>query len=137
MAYLHGVYPTEKSETAVSLSTTTQVQVVIGTAPIHMLDNPSEAVNKPILCESKEDCYKKIGYSTDFSKYTLCQSMFASFFKIGVAPVVFVNVLDPEKHNKEVTDKEFVVQDNSILIDDAVILSTLKLTAASNLPRIM
>ena len=45
MAYLHGVYPTEKSETAVSLSTTTQVQVVIGTAPIHMLDNPSEAVN--------------------------------------------------------------------------------------------
>ena len=42
MAYLHGVYPTEKSETAVSLSTTTQVQVVIGTAPIHMLDNPSE-----------------------------------------------------------------------------------------------
>lgn len=132
MAYLHGVYPTEKSETAVSLSTTTQVQVVIGTAPIHMLDNPSEAVNKPILCESKEDCYKKIGYSTDFSKYTLCQSMFASFFKIGVAPVVFINVLDPEKHNKEVTDKEFVVQDNSILIDDAVILSTLKLTAASN-----
>ena len=132
MAYLHGVYPTEKSETAVSLSTTTQVQVVIGTAPIHMLDNPSEAVNKPILCESKEDCYKKIGYSTDFSKYTLCQSMFASFFKIGVAPVVFINVLNPEKHNKEVTDKEFVVQDNSILIDDAVILSTLKLTAASN-----
>ena len=132
MAYLHGVYPTEKSETAVSLSTTTQVQVVIGTAPIHMLDNPSEAVNKPILCESKEDCYKRIGYSTDFSKYTLCQSMFASFFKIGVAPVVFINVLDPEKHNKEVTDKEFVVQDNSILIDDAVILSTLKLTAASN-----
>ena len=39
MAYLHGVYPTEKSETAVSLSTTTQVQVVIGTAPIHMLFN--------------------------------------------------------------------------------------------------
>ena len=75
MAYLHGVYPTEKSETAVSLSTTTQVQVVIGTAPIHMLDNPSEAVNKPILCESKEDCYKKIFQNTHCVNQCLHRSL--------------------------------------------------------------
>ena len=60
MAYLHGVYPTEKSETAVSLSTTTQVQVVIGTAPIHMLDNPSEAVKSLYFAKAKRIVIKRL-----------------------------------------------------------------------------
>ena len=128
--YKHGIYPSEES-TDISVATrTTFAQVVIGTAPVHLLDDPAAAVNEPILCEDMTDCKNKIGYLADFDKFTVCQSAFASFELAGVAPLVFINVLDPEKHFTEVTDAECPINDNAIVIDDDVIVSTLKITVS-------
>ena len=38
-----------------------------------------------------------MGYSDDFRKYTLCQSIDASFRVFNIAPIVCINVLDPNK----------------------------------------
>lgn len=127
--YEHGIYTPEKATEMTSTTKTAFAQVVIGTAPVHMTDNPSAAVNKPILCEDMADCEKKLGYSSDFKKYTVCQAMFASVNQMKVAPLVFINVLDPAKHFTEVAATEKAVTDNSITIEDAVIVSTLKITA--------
>lgn len=123
--YKHGIYPSVTDTEMPSTDKTTVAQVVIGTAPVHLLDDPASAVNKPVLCEELSDCYSKIGYSTNFKKYTLCQSMYLSFFLMGVSPIVFINVLDPEKHFEEVEATEYKISDNSIIIDDDVIVKTL------------
>ena len=53
MAYRHGVYNTEK---ATSLTAPIQgsagLQVIFGTAPIHLTKNPAAAVNTPKLVYS-------------------------------------------------------------------------------------
>ena len=85
------------------------VQVVIGTAPINMLEDPASAVNVPILATKAIEAMEKLGYCTDFSKYTLCQSMYITSNIFQVAPVVYINVLDPEKHKKDLEVTEVTV----------------------------
>lgn len=101
--YKHGVSSSTTSSTSPAAASVAMAQCVIGTAPVHRLDDYSKAVNTPVLCESIDDCKALIGYSTDFSKYTLCQSMYINFIRFGVAPVVFINVLDPATHKKSGT----------------------------------
>lgn len=123
--YKHGIYNTTTDTETSATSSTDIAQVVIGTAPVHMLDDPAGAVNTPIACYSISDCRSKLGYSTDFDKFTLCQSMYLSFLVAKVAPVVFINVLDPTKHFAEVEAKDYAISDNAVVIADDVITSTL------------
>ena len=61
--------------------------------------------NVPIIAYSYKEAAQQLGYSDDFKKYTLCQSIDASFRVLNVAPIILINVLDPKKHkraNKEV-----------------------------------
>ena len=117
--YYHGVrVKEEKDDIAVSLNGSSGLQVVIGTAPINLTDDPSAAVNVPILCNSMDDAKKKLGYSEDFEKYTLCQSMYANFMLYAIAPVVFINVLNPEKHKKENAEKEYSIVNGQAVVDD-------------------
>lgn len=117
--YYHGVRVIEKgTETAVPMTGAAGLQVVIGTAPVNLADNPEVAVNTPVLCSSMEDARKKLGYSDNFKDYTLCQSMYASFIAFAVAPVVFINVLDPEKHKKDNPEKEYKIINRQAKLED-------------------
>lgn len=95
MAVKHGVFVYEDS-TAVSAPITAEnsAQVVIGTAPVYMLDDPEAVTNKPILCQSATEAMEKLGYCTDFATYTLCQSMYVTSKLFRIAPVIYINVLD-------------------------------------------
>ncbi|MFV8147913.1 phage tail sheath family protein, partial [Enterobacter cloacae complex sp.6722787] len=75
------------------------------TAPVNQLEDPASAVNKPIIAYTYAEAVSKIGYSTNFEKYTLSEVIKVAFGIYGVAPVVFINVLDPAKHKKDVTDE--------------------------------
>lgn len=109
MAYKHGVY---NAEQATSLTTPIQgsagLQVIFGTAPIHLAKNPAEAANTPKLCYSFAECQAAVGYSDDFKDFTLCQSVDACFRVFNVAPIILVNVLDPTKaaHTKKNEEAE-------------------------------
>ena len=96
MAYKHGVY---NSEIDTSLTTPIQgsagLQVIFGTAPIHLSADPAKAANTPMLCYSFKECQQAVGYTDDFEKFTLCQSIDACFRVFNVAPIILVNVLDP------------------------------------------
>lgn len=102
MAFQHGVRVQEQATSIVApIEGTTGLQVVFGTAPVNLADDPYSVTNTPVIAYSWSEAVKKLGYSADWKKYTICQSMYASFQLIGVAPVIFVNVLDPEKHKKK------------------------------------
>lgn len=123
--YYHGVrVQEENSELSTPLSGTVGVQVVVGTAPVNLTDNPEQAVNVPVLCRNMREAKEKLGYSNDFAAYTLCQSMYASFRTFAVAPVIFINVLDPKKHRTAAEENDYPVLNGQVRLDKKGILKS-------------
>lgn len=104
MPYLHGAYG-EITESKVQK--TTQADVVaayIGTAPVNLIRGyaAKDLVNMPIKLSNMSDAQNKLGYASDWGKFTLCEA-FAEHFDntVGnVGPIYVVNVLDPDTHRK-------------------------------------
>ena len=111
--YKHGIEVNEKATSFPSpLSTRYGVQVIFGTAPVNLADDPYNASNRPIRVSSFEEAQAALGYSEDWEHYTLCQSMYASFELFQIYPVVFVNVLDPVKHVKSIGPEIYPVENH-------------------------
>lgn len=132
MSYSHGISILE-NPTAIEqpIVSTSGVQVVIGTAPINLSKDIDRVINEPIIAYSWDDAVQKLGYSDDWEKYTLCQSMDANFKRLKVAPVVFINVLDPKEHKTVVTEKVIniidsvgKIEEEGILIDSSFIVKS-------------
>ena len=118
--YYRGVRVIEEgSDRPAPVDGTAGMQVVFGTAPVNLAADPAAAANVPVLCRSMEEAQEKLGYSEDYEKYTLCQSMYASFEASPVSPVVFINVLDPAKHKKDNAEKEYAVINRQEAVEDA------------------
>ena len=104
MPYQHGVRVLEQPTGVVApITGTAGLQVVFGTAPINLAKDPTGVTNKPVIAYSWAEAVEQLGYSDDWESYTLCQAMYASFKLFGVAPVIFVNVLDPVTHKTSVS----------------------------------
>ncbi|TYS66370.1 phage tail sheath family protein [Bacillus infantis] len=126
MVYSHGIDVQENTPFKPVKVVTSGVQIVIGTAPIHLLADPSSAVNKPIVAYTLDDVKKKLGYSYDFEKFTLSEVAYCSFELLKVAPVIFINVLDPGRHKVPVADTSISVTKGMATIDrEGVLLSSL------------
>ena len=128
MTYEHGISVLEReSSTTSPTGVESGIQVVVGTAPIHLTADPYAAVNVPIVAYNWNDAKSKLGYSEDFEKYTLCESMYASFELFKVAPVVFINVLDPAIHKKTGNEKVTFKKGIGTLSAEGILLSSIKL----------
>ena len=135
MAYKHGIYG---REVPTSLVPMTQINaglpVVFGTAPIHLATNPAK-VNEPVLCYKYDEAVQSLGYSDNWADYTLCEFMYSQFALFNMAPVVFVNVLDPAVHKTTVNDQTAEVQEDKMVIlpaTDAVLIPSLKVKSAED-----
>lgn len=121
----HGVYVDEKgTQISKPRVTTTGIQFVVGIAPIHRLADPSKAVNTVIKCESLSEAQAQLGYSEDFATFDLCQAMYMSLSVRKVAPIVFVNVLDPSNasHTKTVAATTVTITDGQGILDEKYML---------------
>lgn len=127
MAYNHRI-DTEELDTqlVVPVQGTSGLQVVFGTAPVNLAEEPEAVVNTPVIINNMPEAQRLLGYSDDFKAYTLCQSMDANFNIFNISPVVFINVLDPKRHKKtltsgenviKVTDKKATITETGILMD--------------------
>ena len=127
MAYNHGIRIEEQATSiGAPITGSAGLQVVIGTAPINLAKDPYSATNTPLIAYSFAEAVSQLGYSDDFKKYTLCQSMDASFRIFNVAPIIFINVLDPKKHKKDNTETSVnVVAKQAKLEEDGILLDTL------------
>ena len=133
MSYKHGAYV---SETPTSVIPPAQIlaglPVVFGTAPINLAADQSY-VNKPFLAYTYAEAVAALGYSDDWVSYTLCEFIKSHFTLFNVAPVVFVNVLDPATHKTAVAAADINMENSVVTITaKGVLLSTLivKLTSA-------
>lgn len=127
MAYNHGIRIEEQATSIVApITGSAGLQVVIGTAPINLAKDPYSVTNVPLIAYSFSEAASQLGYSDDFKKFTLCQSMDASFRIFNVAPIIFINVLDPKKHKKDNTEASVnVVAKQAKLEEDGILLDTL------------
>ena len=132
MAFQHGVRVQEQATSLVApILGTAGLQVVFGTAPVNLAEDPYSVTNTPVIAYSWAEAVKKLGYSQELNalghhKYTLCEAMYASFKLAAVAPVIFVNVLDPAKHKKE-ESKEFEIAENQIVLPLEAIAESVKI----------
>lgn len=121
--YKHGIRTRRvATQLAVPITSDGCLQCVIGTAPVNLAADPYDTVNKPFMFQNKAAAIAALGYSEDFAKYTLCQSMYATFDVFGVAPIVMINVLDPNTHVKAQLSKTYTVTDGKFKIDETGIL---------------
>ena len=121
----HGVYITERETSLISpINGTAGLQVVFGTAPVNLTDDPQGAVNTPVIAYTYAEAAQQLGYSDDWEHYTLCQSMSACFQVFGVSPVIFINVLDPEKHRKALEETEINIAAGSGTVKETGILKS-------------
>ena len=127
MAYNHGIRIEEQATSIVApITGSAGLQVVIGTAPINLAKDPYSVTNVPLIAYSFSEAASQLGYSDDFKKFTLCQSMDASFRIFNVAPIIFINVLDPKKHKKDNTEASVnVVAKQAKLEEDGIFVDTL------------
>lgn len=123
MAFYHGI---KTSEAATSVSTPVQAQVgitfAVGTAPVYMATEGK--INKPVLAYSYKEAVEALGYSDDFENFTLCEVIKSHFQLYGTAPVVFVNVFDPDKHKTAVESAEHTLVDDVVKLPDTAIAAT-------------
>lgn len=131
--YKHGTYG-EYAESIGSVPVKSQtVAVYIGTAPINLVTGYAEKglVNKPILATSYANACAQLGYSEDWETFTLCEAIKAHFNNTlgNAAPVVFINVLDPDVHKGDDTVSTNLTFKNgrATLDSDKIILDTFKL----------
>ena len=129
MPYKHGVYVREvETSLAAPVEGTAGLPVVIGTAPVNLLDDPSQAVNKPLLVHNFKEAVAAIGWSDDFASYTLCEAVSAAFRVLGVGPLILVNVLDPATHKAALTETTIAVSNHAATLTTKGLLIDSSLT---------
>ena len=125
--YFHGV-STRQVDTSVSTPVTADsgLAFVVGAAPAHTVGG---AVNDPIMCQSYAEAVAAFGYSDDWENYPICEAIYAQFKLYSVSPVVFVNVLDPEKHKKTVSEQQYQLTDGKVLLPLEALKDTVQVTS--------
>lgn len=136
MAERHGVYITEVPASVLTpVSPLATVPVVFGTAPIHLSKLASPPVNVPYLAENWDQYKNALGYLDDWANYTLCEFAYSHFQLYKQSPVVFVNMLDPEKHKESVSPSPVTLTSGIGTIKESGILAnTVKVTSTGQTP---
>ena len=126
--YLHGAYGNLGESITQRVTASATVPVYFGTAPVGLVRGYGDldVVNVPVRISSLADARAKVGYSTDFGSFTLCEAIAAHFDSgaDGVGPIYVVNVLDPAVHKSAAATEKavsFVAGRAEVATDTAVI----------------
>lgn len=136
--YKHGSYSELGNSVAKSAIQSSTVALYVGVAPVHLIQGYAEAeiVNLPVKVQNFTDAQKKLGYSEDWDKYTLCEAMAAHFDNgiQNIGPIYCINVLDPDKHRKSepttvsvtFTNNVAEIKTDTAIIDTVAIVNYVK-----------
>ena len=127
MAFRHGVTGKESPTKLIAAISDGITPVYVGTAPINLCKTRN--INEPILCSSYAEAVENFGFLNDFNNYTLCEAIDTHFSKFNIGPIILINVLDHEKHKKDVQNKTIKIIDGKYLLEDiGIIPETLTIT---------
>lgn len=131
MAYYHGIKTAEiPTKLVPSAEIDSGLIFCVGTSPVHMATNPAPA-NKPVLCYELSEYVEQFGYSGDFEKFTNDEMAASQFQLFSVSPIVFVNVLDKDKHYNKVEVEVGGLIENPVTLSADIFLETLQVKSAA------
>lgn len=128
--YLYGAYGHLGETIAQNATQAGTTPVYVGVAPINLVRNYKDikGVNMPIKLNNLVDAQRKLGYSADWEKFSLCEAMTAHFNnpRGNIGPIYVINVLDPATHKKEMqTTKPLTFTNGRCeFVSDTIILDT-------------
>lgn len=131
MSYKHGTYGVyADSISNVGIKSQT-IPVYIGTAPVNLVRGYKKYVNSPVLLSDYGAVKRFMGDSSDWDKFTLCEAFWVHFNNAdgNAAPIVAINVLNPDEHKKasETTESLTFVNGRATIKSNTIILDTLVL----------
>lgn len=133
--FFHGI-KTYQIPTAIvpPRKTMSALPVAFGCAPIHRLSAEARAKVMPgkiAMVYGLVEAGVRLGIDVqrdDFEHWTLSEVVFDYFVLFNVAPVVFVNLFDPDKHKKAITNEEVAFSDLKAQLKHADIIGSVTLT---------
>lgn len=133
MAYKHQVSVTEEATGILTpVEVDSAIPVFFGTAPINMTDLKN--INKPVMVYNYAEAVKNFGFvsantETGLYDFTISEAIDVFFSKFAIAPVIFINVLDPETHKSTVDAEQItVVSGKATLAKGGILTDTLVIT---------
>lgn len=109
-SFFHGVRTNEIPTSIIPLRrTSSSLPIAFGCAPIHRLSAGDQELVKPgkvVMIHSLTEAGTRLGIDVqrdDFEHWTLSEVAYSQFMLYNMAPVVFVNLFDPEIHKKTAT----------------------------------
>lgn len=130
MAYKHGIYGSINPSTVAAADNSATVAAYVGTLPVNLIPGYKEAglVNNPIELTSFSQAQKKVGYSDDWDKFTLCEAIAEHFNNTvqNIGPIYVINVLDPDTAKSTATKELSITTVNGTYSfkSDDIILDT-------------
>lgn len=127
----YGAYGELRESVVEEITQAETAAVYIGTAPVNLVRGWTDAaaVNSPVNVKSMADAYGKVGYSDNWSAFTLCEALNVHFWQTGknIGPIYLINVLNPAKHKKEqATTKSVIFVDGKAeFVSETIVLDTL------------
>ena len=134
MSYKHGIFSAEVPTSItppVIIEGNSGLCLAVGSSPNFLATNPVKT-NTPILAYNYLEAVQQLGYSDDFDKYTLCEVMSSFYLLYNVAPVVFVNVFDENKHYEEKSFEAAGISSTPAKLGSETILSTVTVTSGED-----
>lgn len=132
-SYSYGAYGRLGATVARNAVQAGTVAVYVGTAPVHLVRGWADldVVNRPVKVSNLTDATKKLGQSSDWGSFTLCEAVSAHFANpLGnVGPIYVINVLDPATMKKaDATTTELTFSGGRAEIESGtIVLDTLVL----------
>jgi Bacteriophage tail sheath protein len=114
-AFKHGVSWSDLPTSVIApVEAVPGVNVVFGSAPLHLIKGGAAFVNKPRIYNRYEDAVAELGYSSDWETYDICEHMDACFVEFGMYPVVYVACNDPEDGQVAYPSTEFTLANGQV-----------------------
>ena len=132
MAFKHGIYINERPTSLVPMKTAeSAITIAFVVAPVNTIDETYKSTNVPKVCFNLKEFVESFGYSNDnenWYKYTSNEVCDTFFKEYNTAPIIVVNVLDPNKHIKNNSEKYILdIQNSKILTNKDILLDTINL----------
>ncbi len=132
MAFKHGIYINERPTSLVPMKTAeSAITIAFVVAPVNTIDETYKSTNVPKVCFNLKEFVESFGYSNDnenWYKYTSNEVCDTFFKEYNTAPLIVVNVLDPNKHIKNNSEKYILdIQNSKILSNKDILLDTINL----------
>ncbi len=128
MKFYHGVRTTQMAGSQTINAAASGIVFAVGTAPVNQVDHYPAIV----LANSYSEAVEQLGYSEDWSTYTLCEVMYSHFQMSKVAPLLLVNVADPAGHKESVEEKACAVVDGQVTLPENAIKTSITVKNADS-----